>query len=139
MNQAFEPEVILIYCGSTLNGDNHLSEGIKKGSGFKARFVMMPCSSKIETEYLLKLIEQGADGVEVVACPGKKCQFIVGSARAEGRVNYARTLLEEVGLSADRVGVRRRNQLTSNDIMIVAEERADAIRPLGQNPMKTIR
>jgi coenzyme F420-reducing hydrogenase delta subunit len=96
----------------------------------------MPCSSKIETGYLLKLIEQGADGVEVIACPGRKCQFIVGSARAEGRVEFASILLEEAGMGSDRIGIKHRNGLTANEIMNIAEERANAVRPLGQNPMK---
>jgi coenzyme F420-reducing hydrogenase delta subunit len=139
MKTDFEPEVILIFCNGALNGDSYLPEGVKRGSGFKARFIRMPCSSKIETGYLVKLIERGADGIEVIACPGKKCQFIVGSARAESRVDYARTLLEEAGLSADRVGIRRKNHLTADEIMNIAEERANAIRPLGQNPMKAVR
>jgi len=137
MKESFEPEIVLLYCGRSLARNNNLSEGTRQGSGFRARFVMMPCSSKIEPQHLLKLIEQGADGVVVVACPEEQCQFMIGSSRAERRVKYARTLLDEVGMSADRLALVRRQGLEAGDIMAIAEETASVISPLGQNPMKT--
>lgn len=139
MSEVFEPEVLLVYCGKALADGEYLPEGLQSGVGFKVRFVMMPCSSKIETRYLIKLVEQGADRVELVACPGKQCQFTVGSSRAEHRVKHARTLLEEVGMSGDRLGMVRRSGLSADDIMAIAAECAEKVRPLGQNQMKAAR
>jgi len=137
MNESFEPEVVVLYCGRSLAGDNHLSDGTRQGSGFRARFVMMPCSSKIESLNLIKLIEHGADGVVVVACPEEQCQFLVGSNRAEKRVEHARLLLGEAGMAPDRLTMMRRQELSADDIIAVAEETAAVISPLGQNPMKS--
>ena len=139
MSEVFEPEVLLVYCGKALADGEYLPEGTQSEPGFKVRFVMMPCSGKIETRYLIKLVEQGADRVELVACPRKQCQFTVGSLRAEHRVKHARTLLEEVGLSGDRLGLVRRSGLSANDIIAIAAGCADKVRPLGQNPMKAAR
>ena len=131
MNEFFEPEILVLYCGRGLSKQDYLSEGTKKSSGFKARFIMLPCSSKVETGHLIKLIEQGTDGIVVVACPEKQCQFLIGSSRAEKRIKYARTLLDEVGIEADRLGLVRRNDLSADEIMALAEERANAVRLLG--------
>ena len=120
MSEVFEPEILLIYCGRALGNGEYLPEGTQSGAGFKVRFVMMPCSSKIETRNLIKLIEEGADRVELVACPGKQCQFTVGSARAEHRVKHARALLEEVGMSGDRLSMVRGSGLTADDICAAA-------------------
>jgi F420-non-reducing hydrogenase iron-sulfur subunit len=139
MSDVFEPDVLLLYCGRALNNSDSLPEGARKGNGFKARFVMMPCSSKIETGNLVKLIEQGADAVVVVACPGTQCQFTVGSSRAEHRVRRAGAILEEVGMSGDRVGMLRRSGLSADEMLSIAEERAGVVRPLGRNPMKVAR
>jgi coenzyme F420-reducing hydrogenase delta subunit len=139
MSDVFEPEVLLLYCGRALADGNPLPEGARSGSGFKVRFVMMPCSSKIETRHLIKLIEQGADAVEVVACPGRECRFTVGSSRAEHRVGHARAILEEVGMSGERLGIVRRDGLSAGEIMSIAGERADLVRPLGENPMRAAR
>jgi coenzyme F420-reducing hydrogenase delta subunit len=99
----------------------------------------MPCSSKIETAYLIKLIEAGADAVGVVACPGKACQFTTGSARAEHRVRHARTILEEIGMDGVRVGLARRGGLTADDIMAIAEDLAGSVNPLGPSPLAAAR
>ena len=139
MSEVSEPEILLVYCGRTLANGEYLPEGTQNGPGFKVRFVMMPCSSKIETGYLVKLIEQGVDGVELVACPGKECQFTVGSSRAEHRLRHARTLLEEAGMSGGRLSIVRRSGLSANDMMTIAGEYAATVRTLGQNPMKVAR
>jgi len=139
MSDVFEPEVLLLYCGRALADGGRLPEGGERGDGFKVRFVMMPCSSKIETRHLIKLVEQGADAVEVVACPGRECRFTVGSSRAEHRVRHARAILEELGMSGERLGMVRRDGLSAGEIMSIAGERADLVRPLGENPMKAAR
>ena len=139
MSESFEPEITVLYCGRSLAEGAYLPEGYRTGNGFKVRFIMMPCSSKIEVGYLVKLIEQGADGVMLVVCPRERCQFMLGSTRAKNRVNYARSLLDEVGIGAVRIGVFSGYDLSADRFIALAEEQADAVKPLGQNPMKASR
>ncbi|RLI18868.1 hypothetical protein DRO54_09605 [Candidatus Bathyarchaeota archaeon] len=136
MTENFEPEIVVFYCGRSISGENYLSEGIKRSSGFKVRFIMLPCSSKVEPGDLIKLFERGIDGVVIVACPEDQCQFLVGSTRAASRIKFARTLLEEVGMGSDRLRLIHRNDLSAEKIMSLAEEQANVVRQLGQNPMK---
>ncbi|MEE8470435.1 MAG: hydrogenase iron-sulfur subunit [Dehalococcoidia bacterium] len=139
MSEPFEPEIVVIYCGRGLAKDEYLPEGTKTDSGFRVRYIMIPCSSKIETGNLVKLIEQGNDGVMIVACPENQCQFLVGSTRAENRIKHARSLLDEVGIGADRLGMVRGHNLSTDDFRAFAQERANAVRALGLNPMKSTR
>ncbi len=136
MAGGFEPEVTVLYCGRSLAEGVVLPEGVRQASGCRVRYVMLPCSSKVETGYLMKLIEHGADAVQVAACPEEACRFVVGSTRAENRVGYARRLLEEVGMGGERLGIVRRTGMTLEDISALAEERAERVRPLGPNPMR---
>ncbi|MBC7344493.1 MAG: hydrogenase iron-sulfur subunit, partial [Clostridia bacterium] len=53
--------------------------------------------------YILKAFENGADGVMVVGCQEGNCKDISGNVRARKRVEYARRLLEEVGLERERL------------------------------------
>jgi coenzyme F420-reducing hydrogenase delta subunit len=136
MNERFEPEVLVLYCGHSVSDGRGVSETVRRGDGFSTKAIMVPCSSKIEVAYMLKLIEQGNDGVVLVGCPERECRFLVGSARAENRVKAARSLLEEAGIGQERLAMVRRGCLTGEDIMALAEERAGAVRELGRNPMR---
>jgi coenzyme F420-reducing hydrogenase delta subunit len=105
--------------------------------GLSVRAMMMPCSSKIEVPYVVKILESGADAVEIVACPEKSCKMLTGSLRAEKRVEYIRKLLEKIGYSPERVGISRKLSQKPDELIKIARARADAVRPLGANPMKT--
>ncbi len=135
MGDGFEPEITVLYCGRSLREGVSLPEGVGRGPGCSVRYVMMPCGSKVEVGYLIKLVEHGADGVQLVACPEDQCRFVVGGARAENRVRYAQRLLAEAGMGPERLGMVRRNSLTADDVAALAGERADAVRPLGRNAM----
>ena len=97
---------------------------------------MMPCSSKVEIPHVLRILEQGADGVELVACPQDRCRFLVGSLRAEKRIERASGLLDEIRMGGARLGLSRRAKLAAEDLVALAAARAEAVRPLGPNPMK---
>ena len=132
----FEPDVVVLYCRNCVAEGVDAAEASRTVSGFKPRYVVMPCSSKVEASHVLKLLDEGADGVQVVGCPENQCRFLVGSTMAEKRIEYARGLLEEVHMGADRLGMERGARFSAADLTGLAERRAEAVRPLGPNPMK---
>jgi len=137
MSGSFVPDIAMLYCGCSLAQGDYLPEGTINGGTYKARFIMIPCGYKIEVVYLIKLIEQGMDGVVMVVCPQEKCRSLTGSARTKNRVRYARRLLEEVGEHGERLGIVEGYRLSADEIKAFAGERADIIREVGENPLKS--
>lgn len=132
----FEPEVVLLYCQHSLERDVDITAQSKGISGFRVQPVMMPCSSKIEVSYILKILERGVDAVQVVVCPARKCRFLIGSRRTTKRIEYIRRLLDEIDMGAERVGISNASGLRAEKLMDITAERAKAVEPLGANPMK---
>lgn len=132
----FDPDVVVLYCQNCVAEGADAAAVSKSVSGFKPRFVVMPCSSKVEASHVLKLLDEGADGVQVVGCPENRCRFLVGSTMAEKRIEYGRGLLDEIGMGADRLGMERGARLSATDLTELAERRAAAVRLLGPSPMK---
>jgi coenzyme F420-reducing hydrogenase delta subunit len=130
------PEVVVLYCQQGICDKAKASDWSQAAEGVSVRAMMMPCSSKIEVSYILRILESGADAVEIVACPEKSCKFLVGSFRAERRIEYIRSLLEKIGYEPERVGISRKLSQTPEKLIKLAQARADAVRPLGINPMK---
>lgn len=62
-----------------------------------------PCSGKIEITDILRSFREGAKGVMVAGCLPGTCHNAKGSERAERRVLGAKKILEEIGVSPERV------------------------------------
>jgi coenzyme F420-reducing hydrogenase delta subunit len=130
----YHPEIVLLYCQHCALDDAKVDVVSEKTVGFSVKPVVLVCSSKVEVSHIMRILERGADGVEVVACPADQCRLLVGSRRADKRVEYARELLTEIGVGLERVGISRETNLSGDDLMGLAEKRADAVRPLGPHP-----
>jgi len=115
-----------------------LLEGTYTAKGFNPFFAALPCSSKIEPSYLLKILADGADGVLVVACPDGHCRNLVGNVRAEKRINYVRSLLDKAGMGAERLTLERGENLTEKDLLGLAQRRLGPVQILGPNPMGSV-
>jgi F420-non-reducing hydrogenase iron-sulfur subunit len=133
---SFDPEIVVLYCQHCVAANGNVTIASQQMRGLTVRPVMMPCSSKVEVPHLLKILEEGVDGVELVACPEDKCRFLVGSLKAEKRIQYASRLLEEIRMGGQRLGLSRKEKLSAEELLGLAEARARAVRPLGPNPMK---
>ncbi len=65
--------------------------------------IKMPCTGKIDPDYLLKAIVHGARGVMVLACHPDNCKSHYGNEYARWRVELVQALLAEVGLNPQRL------------------------------------
>ena len=126
MTQHTEEELVVFYCGRAVKPGVYLSEGINRTAGCRIRYVMLPCTSKIETLALLKLIDEGVDEVVVIGCLQESCQYVNGSRRAAGRIGHAQKLLTEIGLEARRIRFVAGTDLDAPDITAIALSRAGA-------------
>ena len=127
-----KPEIVVLYCAQSVSEPP--KNPIEQVDGTK--LVMMPCSSKVESYQVLEILAKGADGVEVVACAGKSCRFLVGNERAEKRMARLGKMLDEAGVGAARAGITRASKLTVSDLLKIASKRAESLKSLGSNPIK---
>ena len=137
-NTHFEPEIVVLYCQHSVGKNVDLTAAVKGVSGYRPRFVEMPCSSKIQVPHLFRILEQGADRIVVIACPEKECQFLVGSSRTGKRIEYARSLLDQAEIGADRLAIVRGKGMTAKEVLAIVGNGADTVCHLVPNPMKGV-
>jgi coenzyme F420-reducing hydrogenase delta subunit len=135
-SRGFEPDIAVLYCRRSAASNAELTTGTQQGKACRARLVMMPCSSKVQVPYMMRILERGADGIVLVGCPEDRCQFQTGSRMAAKRIARARSLLEEIGFGAERAAMEHGQELGQGDLVAIADRRAEAIRELGPSPMK---
>lgn len=82
------------------------SRELERVWGSRIRFFPMQCSGRVEALHLLKALEEGADRVLVLTCPEGRCRYKEGNLRVRKRLEYARSLLEEIGMEPLRLELR---------------------------------
>lgn len=120
--------IVLFYCQHAVNDPLDIDPASDRSRGISLRSVMVPCSSKVQVPYLLKILDEEADGIEIVACPERGCRYLTGSRKAAKRVAYARELLEEIGISGERIGLSWKRGLSAQGLVQLAMARAKAVR-----------
>jgi len=101
------------------------------------KVVRVPCTGKVDLLHILKAFESGVDGVYVAGCLEGECHFLTGNLRAKKRVMYAKALLEEVGISGERVAMYNLSAAEGARFAQIAREMTDRIRALGPSPIRT--
>ena len=99
---------------------------------------MVSCSSKVQLPHLLRLLETGAAGVIVFACPEEECRLLEGSSRIQRRIEYAQELLRQVGMGADRFALVRGREMGAEEALRLVDEFAGVVEKLGPNPVKGV-
>ncbi len=97
---------------------------------------LLPCSSKVEPQLVLKIFEQGADGALILACPFGACRFVEGNYRAEKRVAYAAGWLEELGLEPARVKFVSVDADQAKNVAGLIQEFCSTVAELGPTMVK---
>jgi len=134
--EVFRPEIVVLFCQHCVVPDADLTVAGMATSRFKAKLVMIPCTGKIETSQLLSILAEGVDGIQVVGCPRQQCHRLDGNLRAEKRVERVRQFLHEIRMGTERLDMERGLDFSGLQLMLLAERRANAVKPLGPNPMK---
>lgn len=100
------------------------------------KVIKVPCTGRVDVLTILKTFEGGVDGVYVAGCMEGECHFLKGNLRARKRVEYARTLLKEVGIEPERLAMYNLSAAQGQRFASIANEMADKIRALGPSPVK---
>src|SRR4030066_1273690 len=101
----FDPKIIAFCCDQSGYPAADMGGTLKLKFPKNVEIVRVPGAGRIETLYLLKALEGGADGVLIFACYEENCQFLRGNLRAKGRLSYAHQLLEKIGLEKERIEI----------------------------------
>lgn len=132
----FEPVIVAFcchYCAYTA-ADMAGSKRLCYPSNVK--IVRVPCSGRVDAMYIMRALENGADGVYVAGCLEGDCHFKNGNVKAAQRVVYLKKLLDEIGIGGERVEMVTMSAGMGERFAQTATDFTEKIRKLGPNPVK---
>jgi coenzyme F420-reducing hydrogenase delta subunit len=130
------PDIVVCVCHNCIPGGGRLPRQWDQ-DGFHVAVREMPCSGKVDVQYMFHALEGGGCGICIVMCPRGECTLIQGNYRAEIRIRTVQNLLKEIGLEEERIELLHfspeqgsRNELEEN-----IREAVRKICELGKSPV----
>ncbi len=134
--ETFTPEITLftcIYCGY-MAADT--AGALRQEYPSDVKIVRLPCTGKIDMQYMLDAFDEGADGVMIVACSLGNCHHERGNERARARVQRMQKILESVGLEPERVEIHYVSGGMGATFAEYVREMTSRLQELGPSPLK---
>ncbi len=95
--------------------------------------VRVMCSGRIDPSWVLKALQNGADGVLVTGCHPGDCHYISGNYKTRRRMFLLRNLLKEFGVDESRMRLEWISASEGDRYARIAAEFTEQIRKLGPN------
>lgn len=98
-----EPTIVAFLCnwcsyaGADLAGVSRLQYPVN------VRVIRVPCSGRVDPLYIIKALQEGADGVLVSGCHPGDCHYISGNLVARRKFAMLKSFLEYLGIEPERV------------------------------------
>lgn len=131
----FEPRIVAFCCNYCAYAAGDLAGSMRLSYSPNVKVIRLPCSGKVEITYLLKALEDGADGVMVAGCLEGDCHFMEGNYRAMRKVSHTKRLLDEIGFESDRLEMYNLSSAMANRFAEIIDEMTERIRKLGPSPL----
>lgn len=131
MSSSFEPKLVAFVCnwctytGADLAGTSRLQMAPN------VRIVRLPCTGRIDPNFIIKAFERGADGVIVSGCHPADCHYTAGNYHARRRFALARELMTFIGIDDDRLTFSWVSASEGGKWAQIVNEATERVRKLG--------
>jgi len=103
MKDQWEPKIVAFLCnwcsyaGADLAGTGRIQYPPN------IRVIRVPCSGRVNPLYIIRALQEGADGVLVSGCHPGDCHYSSGNMYARRKFTLLKNLLEYIGIESERV------------------------------------
>ena len=130
---AFEPKIVAFLCNWCSYAGADLAGISRIQYPPSIRVIRVPCSGRVDPFYILKALQNGADGVLVSGCHPGDCHYLTGNYVARRRFAVLHDLLEFAGIDPGRVSFSWVSAAEGERFAEVVRDVTERVRQLGPN------
>jgi len=97
------------------------------------RIIRVPCSGRINPVFLLRALQNGADGVLVSGCHPGDCHYISGNLAARRKFALVKELMQYAGIEPERLQFTWVSASEGGRFAAIIEKVAAQVRAIGPN------
>ena len=136
MMENFEPVIVAFCCHYCAYTAADMAGSMRLSYPPNVKIIRVPCTGKVDVIHIMRAFQKGADGVYVAGCLEGDCHFKNGNVKAAQRVEYAKKLLDEIGIGGERLEMIMMSAGMGERFARTATDFTEKIRELGPNPVK---
>ncbi len=134
-----EPLILAFCCHYCAYAAADLAGSMRLQYPSNVRVLRLPCTGKIEVNYILAAFERGVDGVIVAGCLEGGCHFLEGNLRARRRVERSKKILAEIGIEPERLDMFNLSSAEGTRFAEIVTEMSGRLAKLGPSPLRAER
>ena len=129
----WEPKIVAFLCNWCSYAGADLAGVSRIQYPPNVRVIRVPCSGRVNPAFLLRALQNGADGVLVSGCHPGDCHYISGNLVARRKFALLKELLPYAGIEPERVQFTWVSASEGGRFAAVVEKVVEDVRKLGPN------
>ena len=101
-NKGWEPKIVAIVCNWCTYAGADLAGISRIQYPPNVRILRVPCTGRINPFYIVKALQEGADGILVSGCHPGECHYLTGNLIARRKFAMLKSFLAYIGVEGDR-------------------------------------
>ena len=127
----FRPRIVAFLCNWCSYAGADKAGGQKLQYSADVKLIRVMCSGRVDPQFVMEALRQGADGVMVLGCHPGDCHYRNGNIKTLKRMKLLKNMLEQFGVNPDRVMLDWVSAGESDKFVELTNAMAETIEKLG--------
>jgi len=129
--QGFEPRIVAFFCNWCTYTASDLAGTARLAYEPNAPVIRVMCSGRIDPQFVLKALDEGADGVLLGGCHPGDCHYQEGNYKTLRRFKLLKRVLAQLGVENERVRLEWISASEGDRVQHVINDMTNELRRLG--------
>lgn len=139
MSEQYEPVIVGFLCNWCSYRAADLAGTARIQYAPNMRPIRVMCSGRVDPQFVLKALREGADGVMIAGCHPGECHYVEGNIKALRRFLLQKKVLTQLGIEEERVQLIWASASEGIVLAEAVDKMVEQLRPLGPlNWQKTV-
>lgn len=131
--EEFKPLIVAFCCNWCSYAGADLAGTSRLNYPANVKIIRVPCSCRVNTNFIIRAFQKGADGVVIAGCHPGDCHYSTGNYYTRRRFSIFINLLEYLGIEKERFKIDWISAAEANKFATVMSEVLENVYKLGPN------
>ena len=131
--EEFKPLIVAFCCNWCSYAGAELAGTSRLNYPANVKIIRVPCSCRVNTNFIIRAFQKGADGVVIAGCHPGDCHYSTGNYYTRRRFSIFINLLEYLGIEKERFKIDWISAAEANKFATVMNEVLENVYKLGPN------